>query len=511
MPTARASPATRGSSNGAAAAQQWTAQFREELMTPAPGTICGPDEYETDDSVLERERRRTKKTGKEEDREKKTATKKTTTPRSRRKGPEQEDRHQEECGEQETPMNGDDLRARLAQGTPVLMPGVWDALSARLVVQAGFDTAFVSGFCVSGTRLGVPDFGYLTQTEMAETGARVTTAAPELMVLIDADTGYGNALNVRRTVELYETAGAVGLFLEDQVWPKKCGHMAGKQVVPRDEWLTKLRAAVDSRTHLHITARTDARAAVDLADAIDRAKAAADLGVDALFVEAPQSMAELEQIARELVAVRIAPRRQHDREGPDALVDAGRTARPRLLAHRHAPVVDVRRHESHARRARRAPARRHDPRQPVDARALRRVRGDRRPRRPLRPRSAVSLSMMGDTVRYEVVDHVATITYNRPERLNAINGEMRADLNATWERFRDDNDAWVAIVTGAGRAFCAGADLKDGAGSTGDFPATFWEIPTINSFESGLELFKPTIAAVNGPVHRLRADRRAGL
>jgi 2-methylisocitrate lyase-like PEP mutase family enzyme len=197
-------------------------------------------------------------------------------------------------------MNGDDLRARLAQGTPVLMPGVWDALSARLVAQAGFDTAFVSGFCVSGTRLGVPDFGYLTQTEMAETGARVAASSPELMVLIDADTGYGNALNVMRTVALYESAGAVGLFLEDQVWPKKCGHMAGKQVVPRDEWLAKLRAAVESRTHLHITARTDARAAVDLADAIDRAKAAAGVGVDALFVEAPQSMAELEQIAQEL-------------------------------------------------------------------------------------------------------------------------------------------------------------------------------------------------------------------
>jgi enoyl-CoA hydratase/carnithine racemase len=104
-----------------------------------------------------------------------------------------------------------------------------------------------------------------------------------------------------------------------------------------------------------------------------------------------------------------------------------------------------------------------------------------------------------NTVLYEVVDHVATITYNRPERLNAINGEMRDDINATWERFRDDNDAWVAILTGAGRAFCAGADLKDGAGSTGSFPASFWEIPTINSFESGLELFKPTIAAINGP------------
>src|SRR5438477_10157706 len=106
---------------------------------------------------------------------------------------------------------------------------------------------------------------------------------------------------------------------------------------------------------------------------------------------------------------------------------------------------------------------------------------------------------MADTVLYEVVDHVATITYNRPDRLNAINGQMRADLNVTWERFRDDNDAWVAIVTGAGRAFCAGADLKDGAGSTGTLAGSFWEIPTINSFESGLELFNLTIAAVNGP------------
>jgi methylisocitrate lyase len=180
------------------------------------------------------------------------------------------------------------------------MPGVWDALSARLVVQAGFDTAFVSGFCVSGTRLGLPDFGYVTQVEMAETGERICRAAPELMVLIDADTGYGNALNVMRTVELYEDSGAVGLFLEDQVWPKKCGHMAGKQVVERSEWLAKLRAATKSRSHLHITARTDARAAVDLHEAIERAKAAVDCGVDALFVEAPQSLGEMEQIARAL-------------------------------------------------------------------------------------------------------------------------------------------------------------------------------------------------------------------
>jgi enoyl-CoA hydratase/carnithine racemase len=105
---------------------------------------------------------------------------------------------------------------------------------------------------------------------------------------------------------------------------------------------------------------------------------------------------------------------------------------------------------------------------------------------------------MASTVLYERDGHVATITYNRPEALNAINGALREDLNAAWLRFREDEDAWVAIVTGAGRAFCAGADLKDGAGSVGTWPGSFWEIPTINSFESGLEIWKPTIAAVNG-------------
>lgn len=105
---------------------------------------------------------------------------------------------------------------------------------------------------------------------------------------------------------------------------------------------------------------------------------------------------------------------------------------------------------------------------------------------------------MAGTVLYERDGHVATITYNRPEVLNAINGELRQDLNAAWERFRDDEEAWVGIVTGAGRAFCAGADMRDGAGSAGTWPGSFWEIPTVNSFESGLEIWKPTIAAVNG-------------
>jgi len=102
-------------------------------------------------------------------------------------------------------------------------------------------------------------------------------------------------------------------------------------------------------------------------------------------------------------------------------------------------------------------------------------------------------------VLYEQDGHVVTITYNRPEALNAVNGQLRAELNEAWDRFRDDQDAWIAILTGAGRVFCAGADMKDGAGSVGSWSGTFWEIPTINSFESGLELFKPVIAAVNGP------------
>ena len=193
-----------------------------------------------------------------------------------------------------------DLRHRLSARESVLMPGVWDPLSALIVQQAGFSTAFVSGFAVSGTLLGRPDVGYLTQTEMAEVAQRVCSSVPTMNVIVDADTGYGDPMTVRRTVELWEQAGAAGLFLEDQVWPKRCGHMDGKQVVEREDWLAKLRAACDHREHLHVTARTDARAAVSLNEAIERAKMARDCGVDALFVEAPQSVEEMEAIANAL-------------------------------------------------------------------------------------------------------------------------------------------------------------------------------------------------------------------
>jgi 2-methylisocitrate lyase-like PEP mutase family enzyme len=194
-------------------------------------------------------------------------------------------------------MNGDALRTRLASGETVILAGCFDALSAKLATAAGFPSLFLSGYCTAATLLGLPDFGYLTQTEMAEVARRVCGAVPTAAVIVDGDTGYGNPLNTIRTVELYEHAGAAGIFLEDQVWPKKCGHMVGKKVVPREDWLAKLQAAVDHRDRLFVTARTDARAAVGLEEACVRARMAAELGVDAIFVEAPESVAEMEAIA----------------------------------------------------------------------------------------------------------------------------------------------------------------------------------------------------------------------
>ena len=194
-------------------------------------------------------------------------------------------------------MNGDDIRTQLANGEPVLMPGVWDALSARMAARAGFEVVFISGYATAGTLLGLPDFGYLTQTEISETARRVCRSIPSTAVVVDGDTGYGNPLNVIRTVELFEAAGAAGMFLEDQVWPKKCGHLKGKKVVPRGEWLAKLQAAVENRKNLFVVARTDARAAVDLDEACERARLAAKVGVDAIFVEAPESTDELKAVA----------------------------------------------------------------------------------------------------------------------------------------------------------------------------------------------------------------------
>lgn len=195
--------------------------------------------------------------------------------------------------------NGTELRRSLADG-PVLAPGVWDPLSALLARDAGFEVSFVSGFAVAATMLGEPDLGLLTQTEVADVARRVCAAVPDVAVIVDADTGYGNDRAAARTTALWEQAGAAGMFLEDQAFPKRCGHMTDKEIVAADDWLTKLRAVIDVRTHLHVTARTDARAVVGLEDAIERGRMAADVGVDAVFVEAPRSVAEYEQIAAAL-------------------------------------------------------------------------------------------------------------------------------------------------------------------------------------------------------------------
>ncbi len=200
-------------------------------------------------------------------------------------------------------MNGDHLRSQLGSGQTVLMPGVWDALSGRLASDAGFEVLFLSGYATAASLLGLPDFGYLTQAEMADVARRVCRTVGGCAVVVDGDTGGGNALNTIRTVELFEAAGAAGIFLEDQVWPKKCGHMAGKRVVPREDWLGKLQAALDHRWKLFVVARTDARAAEGLDEAILRARMAAELGVDAVFVEAPESAEEMRAVAEALPGV----------------------------------------------------------------------------------------------------------------------------------------------------------------------------------------------------------------
>jgi 2-methylisocitrate lyase-like PEP mutase family enzyme len=199
-----------------------------------------------------------------------------------------------------------EIRDLVASDT-ILMPGVYDALTARIAARVGFEIVFISGYSVSAVRLGEPDFGFLTETEMAE-AARAVTRVSNAPVIVDADTGYGNAVNVMRTVRDFQDAGAAGVFLEDQVWPKKCGHFQGKQVIPTEEHAAKIRAAADARGErdLFIVARTDARQPLGLEAAIERCLAYKEAGADALFVEAPQSVEELERIAAALPAPLVA-------------------------------------------------------------------------------------------------------------------------------------------------------------------------------------------------------------
>ncbi|MEE2636153.1 MAG: isocitrate lyase/PEP mutase family protein [Acidobacteriota bacterium] len=181
----------------------------------------------------------------------------------------------------------------------LVFPGVYDTLSAKIAERVGFPMAFVSGYAVSATLIGQPDMGLLTQTEVVER-ARQICGAVSIPIIVDADTGYGNALNVVRTVSALIDAGAAGCFLEDQLWPKKCGHMRGKQVIDREAYLQKIRAAVATKgdRDFFVVARTDAVAVVGLEEAMARADLARAAGADATFVEAPGSLDELKEVGR---------------------------------------------------------------------------------------------------------------------------------------------------------------------------------------------------------------------
>ena len=181
----------------------------------------------------------------------------------------------------------------------IAFAGVFDALSAKLAQDVGFPMAFVSGYSVAATALGEPDMGLLTQTEMIERARRICMSV-RIPIIVDADTGYGNPLNVLRTVNELIAAGAAGCFLEDQVWPKKCGHMRGKRVVDREEYVQKILAAVEARAgrDFFIVARTDALAVVGMDEAVARVEAARAAGADASFIEAPASLDQLAEIGR---------------------------------------------------------------------------------------------------------------------------------------------------------------------------------------------------------------------
>ncbi|MDG4576210.1 MAG: isocitrate lyase/PEP mutase family protein [Defluviicoccus sp.] len=192
------------------------------------------------------------------------------------------------------------LRALLAENRLLAMPCCFDALSARLIEAAGFGVTFMSGFAVAAARLGLPDTGLMCYAEALDQGRSICQAV-RIPVIGDADTGYGNALNVKRTVQGYAAAGFAGVMIEDQVWPKRCGHTPGKAVVERAEAVARIQAAVDARNEgqdILIVARTDARGTHGLGEAIARAEAFAAAGADILFIEAPASVDEMAALCR---------------------------------------------------------------------------------------------------------------------------------------------------------------------------------------------------------------------
>ncbi|MGH9934316.1 MAG: isocitrate lyase/PEP mutase family protein [Nitrososphaerales archaeon] len=189
----------------------------------------------------------------------------------------------------------------------IVMPGVYDALSAKIAEQVGFEVVFQSGYSVSAGILGMPDYGFLNAGETVEQARKIVRAI-SIPLIVDVDTGYGNPLTVWRLVRDLENAGAAGVFLEDQVWPKRCGHMSGKQVVPTDDYIPKLKAAVEAKRNKEfvIVARTDAIEPLGLDEAIRRGREYRKAGADAVFIEAPRTLGDLKKIGRSVDAPLVA-------------------------------------------------------------------------------------------------------------------------------------------------------------------------------------------------------------
>jgi methylisocitrate lyase len=190
---------------------------------------------------------------------------------------------------------------------PLVIPGVYDAIGAKIAQKVGFEAMFQTGYGTSATLFGMPDYGFIGSTETVENARRICRAV-SVPVIVDSDTGYGNALSVWKLVNELQSAGAAGIFLEDQRWPKRCGHMAGKEVIEKEEYAEKLQAAIDAKKSKDfiIVARTDARATKGLDEAIERAKYYKKIGADAVFVEAPKSIDEMKKIGKSINAPLVA-------------------------------------------------------------------------------------------------------------------------------------------------------------------------------------------------------------
>jgi methylisocitrate lyase len=200
------------------------------------------------------------------------------------------------------------IRERLADVNDIIiLPGVYDALTAKIAEDVGFETAFQTGYGTSASMLGMPDFGFLNAGETLENAKRIINSV-NIPILVDIDTGYGNPLNVWKIVKDLERIGAKGIFLEDQVWPKRCGHMTGKTVIPKEEYILKLHAAIDARedNEFVIVARTDSLAQFGIEEAIERGKEYKRIGADVIFIEAPKTIDQMEMIAKEINAPLLA-------------------------------------------------------------------------------------------------------------------------------------------------------------------------------------------------------------